>query len=423
MTDEQRREKFEETKVIPVSRSVFLEEWRSDPTAIIEKAKENDLSLGGYANVRAPASEKSPGGTMEWLLYNEGIRMVDFLGTPSSKMIYLPKIYTEKGESLDPLGQAMVAYWDQCYLRSLMTGFRTATLSGLTSQGGWRPLYDEAPIRSPQISAGFNFTRIVGLTRGIREDEYRVRRWANASTEQKMQKIVEGTEPEVFELTRKTKKVQLDNYRAGIEWTDEFINDPQTRAADITNAIEEIAIGHRLELLGDLGKLIVDTRTENGASYQYDVSNSTFGGYTHTANRLEYPYWTAFKDSFGDAYTPNVTIGNANAITSLKLMSITDGNNLSYGSFAMIEGSGLVDLNEDGVGMMFGRITNSGTGLTNTALYSFPSATTLAFIMNLGMTQDEIERVPGPRKTRRWLGAKSAFAILDPLGIREIEFA
>ena len=104
-------------------------------------------------------------------------------------------------------------------------------------------------------------------------------------------------------------------------------------------------------------------------------------------------------------------------------MSVTDGNNITYGSFAMVEGSGLVDLNAEGAGMMFGRITNSGTGLADNVLYSFPRNSTLAFVMNLGMTQDEIERDPGPRKTKRWLGAKSKFAILDPRGVRDIDFA
>ena len=150
--------KFDEIKVIPTDRAAFLEEWRNDPKAVLQKAEENDLSLGGYGDVRAPASQGSPGGTMEWLLYNEGIRMVDHLGIPSSKMANLPKIYAEKGEVTDPLAKAMVAYWDQCYIRTLMTGKRAVDLSNLTVAGGWRPRFDEGPIRSPQISPGFDFT-------------------------------------------------------------------------------------------------------------------------------------------------------------------------------------------------------------------------------------------------------------------------
>ena len=408
--------------VIPGTRDEFLAEWREDPKAILEKAEKADLSLEGYANSRAPATQESPGSTMEWLLFNEGVRTQDTLQVPSTRLEDLPDLDPVNGQH-EPLSRAVIAHCDEVYNQALITGTRaSAALSPLTVNGGWRPTYDEAPVRSPQIAPGFNFLEVVAMTRGIREDKYRVRRWKNDSDEQKMQKLAEGTEPKLFEITRDKTDVSLNNYRAGIEWTDEFANDAQTRFADLTNAIEEIAIGHRIVLLQDLGRLIHDSVPSGNT---YTTSGQTVAGVTATAGQLEYPFWVKFMKDFGNAYIPNVTLGNPTSITSLELMSMTAGNqNITYGSWAMVPNSNIRNLNGDLTQMSYGYISgDTATGFGDTELFTFQRETTLVFVMRLGMDQDEMERVPGPRKTRRWLGAQSAFAVSDPEGIRSINYA
>ena len=417
--DKNIRDDFDKTTVLPTTREEFLEEWRSDPKAVLDRAEEADLSLQGYADVRAPASKESPGSTLEYVLYNEGIRAVDTLHVPSTRANDLPKIYADETSGVEPLGHVVRAYWDQAYTKTLITGERAANLSNLTVGGGWRPRYDEGPVRSPNIAPGFNFTEVVALTRGIREDKYRVRRWTNAGGEKKMQKITEGTEPKIFEMTRATSEVGLDNYRAAVEWTDSFANDPQTRMADLTNAIEEIAIGHRIELLQDLGTLV---RTSVPSGNVWAAASNAITGYTHAPGQLTYPYWTRFLKEFGNAYVPNVTLGSLDAIQNLELMSITGGNNISYGSWAMVPGSRFRSLNGDNTAMDWGYIEGNTAFTKNTSLYTFQREVTLAFAMRLGMDQDEVERDAGPRKTRRWLGAMSTFAVLDPNAIREIDY-
>ena len=402
----------------PGTRQALAEEWRSDPQAVIDKAEEADLTLEGYANARAPACPESPGSAMEFLLYNQGIRMTDTLDVPSTLGSDLPNV-DPIGVPAEPAARALMGYWDEVYRGALITGYRaTASASALTAGGAWRPYYDEAPVRSPQIAPGFNFLEVVAYTRGIREDKFRVRRWTNATNEQKMQNVAEGTEPKLFEMTRASDDVTLQNYRAAVEWTDDFINDPQTRAADITNAIEEIGIGHRAMLLEDLGKLVHDSRP-SGNEY---TATGTIAGQTHTAGELSYPFWVTYLKLFGNAYIPNVTLGSPVSITNLELMSMQRGNAITYGSWSMVPNTNIRNLNGDLTEMNYGYISGSNTGFSDTELFTFQREVCLVFVMQMGMNQDELERVAGPRKTRRWLGAKSAFAASDPSSIRSISY-
>ena len=128
--------------VKPGTRDEFLAEWKHDPTEVFDRAKAAGLALDSYSRVRAPASEHSRGeSTMEWLLYNLGVRMVDTVYAESTPMIHFD-LAPDDGPK-DPLVRAMNAYWDECYYRTLWTGKRNASaISTLTSGGPWRPIYD-----------------------------------------------------------------------------------------------------------------------------------------------------------------------------------------------------------------------------------------------------------------------------------------
>ena len=234
-----------------------------------------------------------------------------------------------------------------------------------------------------------------------------------------MQEIAEGTEPKLFEITRADTEIAMRNYRAGIEATDEFLNDSQTRASDITNAIEEIAIGHRIALLLQVAKLLKDSVPANNT-----YASANVHGITHVTGQMDYPNWTVFMKEFGNAYIPNVTIGNKTAITSLELMSMTAGDqNITFGSWTMVPNTNIRSLNGDITSMDYGWIDDdTATGLTATELITFARPTTAVYVQQRGMDQDEMERVPGPRKTRRWLGTKSTFGIRDANGLRRITF-
>ena len=409
----------ERTMVQPVSRDAFLAEWRDDPKAIFERADEAELDLHAFGSVRAPATIESPGSTWEWLLFNEGVRMADTFAVPSTRMVNLPAIDPPAGQDPEPMARAMNAYWDECYTRTVFTGQRAAqSLSTQTVGGPWRPRYDEAPIRAPQIAPGFDFMELVAFSRTISEDRYRIPQWRNRQAEQIMQEVAEGTEPKLFEITRDETEVAMRNYRAGIEATDSFLNDNQTRAMDITNAIEEIAIGHRIALLNAVCKLLNDS-VPSGNVY----TSGNVHGITHESGQMDYPNWNVFLKRFGNAYIPNTTIGNSTAITSLELMSMSAGDqNISFGNWSMVPNSNIRNLNGDFTQMNYGWVDDSSIGFTNTKLITFQRETTIVYVQRRGMDQDEMERVPGPRKTRRWLGTQSTFGLRDANGLRQINF-
>ena len=404
--------------VIPGTRDELLHDWREDPQIIIDQTREANVPLDSFVNQRAPASPESPGSAVEYILYNEGIRMTDTFHVQSSPMRACPDTDPSKGEP-EPLARLMIAHWDEKYREALYTGKRSAaSLSTQTVNSIWRPIADDAPFRQPQIAPSMDFRELLAFSRRITEDTYRVNRWKNASKEQVMQELAEGTEPKLFEITRDDNQIPMLNYRAGVEATDSFLNDPLTRTSDITNAVEEIGIGHRITLLRGAAKLIHDSRPSGNT---YDASAQTVGGVTFEAGRVDYARWTHFMTTFGSAYTGDVAIGNEQSVVALKLMSITDGDNLSLGSWSMMPNSNIRDLNGDMTNLAYGWIDGVAE-LVNSKLQVFQRATTLAFIERMGMDQDEMERVPGPRKTRRWLGTQSLFATLDNTGIREFDF-
>ena len=409
--------------VEPRSRDLLLAEWRDDPNIVLEQAREANVPLNTYSNMRAPATPESPGSTVEWLLYNLGFRMVDTLTVPSTRGSSLPRTHVDEGDPPCPTGRLLNAYWDECYVRTLLTGYRSAaSVANLTVGSVWRTRYEEGPVRSPQVDSGVNFMDLVAFARNITEETYRVSQWNNAMSEQTMQVLTEGTEPMLFELTRSSEETQLDNFRAGIEATDSYLTGSQTRASDITNAVEEIAIIHRLILSRRVAKLIHDNLPSGNTYDTAAAANRTIAGVTHQQNTLLYPHWKAFKKTFGNAYTGDTVIGNEKSITDLELMSVTGGTNLSFGSFAMVPNSNVRNLNEDDLSLAYGWI-DGVSELENSELTVYQRATTAAFVSRMGMDQDEVERVAGPRRTRRWLGAQSAFAIVDPRGIRVIDYS
>ena len=410
--------------VIPTTRDAVLEEWRSDPQAIIDQAAEAVLPLDAFLTARAGPSEESPGSTSEWLLYNSGVRMVDNFYVPSTQMSVLPNI---EERATEPIAHLMNAYWDERYNETLMTGVRAAnSLATIQTNTVWRPIREEMPFRQPQIAPAFDFMNILGFARRIPEDQFRLNRMTNDSGEQMMQVLAEGTEPRLFELARSSDLWEMTEYRAGIEATDGFLNDPQVRAMDITNAVEEIAIGHRIILLRAAVKLITETSLTGNKAY---VSKGTeIGGVKHTMGKVSYPHFTDFITRFGTAYKPDCVIGNEKSITAFKLMSISDGQNLTLGSWAMMPNSNVMDFNGDMMSWGYGWIDDNSTNKTATGLtdefklWAFQKATTIGYVQRMGMDQDEIERVPGPRKVRRWLGTESLFCRIDPNGVGTFDF-
>ena len=109
---EQAREYQDFGPVEAGTRDELLQDWRKDPNIVVEQSEEANLPLDAFANLRAPATPDSPGSTVEWLLYNEGIRMVDTFYQPSSRMQGLPDIDPMKGREPEPLARMMNAYWD-----------------------------------------------------------------------------------------------------------------------------------------------------------------------------------------------------------------------------------------------------------------------------------------------------------------------
>ena len=411
--------------VMPVTRGRLLDEWRSDAKGVIEQAKEVDMPLDGFLNAKAPATRESPGSAVDVVLFNQGIRTVDTYNVSSTKTNGIPTMFTEVGEPKHPVAKLLNAHWDECYNRTLLTGQKAATsLAPIEINSVWRQIADEMPYRMPLIAPAFNFMKLLAFGRRIREDQYRLNKWTNASKEQMMQEIAEGTAPRLFELGRDSKIWEMIDYRAGIEATDSFLNDPQVRVSDITNAIEEIAIGHRIVLLQKLCKTIVGMRkSSNVFNAKTDVVNP-FMGVTYAQGRIDWPRYTLFKTKSGTAYHFDCAIGNELSIVAMLCMSMTDGTNLTFGSWAMSDKSTIEYFNEMTGKFGLGWVDKDAeTGFSDNHLYFFQRMSTVGYVQRSGMDQDEMQRVPDERKMRRWLGTSSLFCEIDDNSVWEYDMS
>lgn len=411
--------------VMPTGRVDLLSEWKSDPQAVLDRARESDMPTDSYCNARAAPTPASPGSAVDFLLYNSGVRMVDTFNVPASKMDDLPDIIPEQGAKVEPLAQMMNAYWDEAYNRALITGRKSATsLAPIESNTIWRPIRDERPFRQPNIAPTFSFMKLLAFSRRIREDQYRLNKWKNQSKEQMMQELAEGTEPRLFEIIRDTQQFEMTDYRAGIEATDSFLNDPQVRASDITEAVEQIAIGHRIVLLRKACKTIVDACPSSHVFNAKTGVDNPYLGITYNKGRMDWPRYSYFRKLAGSAYVYDCAIGNEKSITSLENMTVTDGTNITFASWTMMPNSRVENFNEDEVSLGYGWVDNNAeTGFNDDELIFFQKMTTLGYVQRMGMDQDELERVPGPRKVRRWLGTSSLFCNIDPTGIRRYDMS
>ena len=93
----------------------------------------------------------------------------------------------------------------------------------------------------------------------------------------------------------------------------------------------QIAIGHRIILLRDAAKLT----TSRTLAANNTESGGSIAGVNHTKGKVSYAHWVDFMTKFGTAYRGDCALGNPTSITALKLMSITDGENLSLGSWSI----------------------------------------------------------------------------------------
>ena len=105
-------------------------------------------------------------------------------------------------------------------------------------------------------------------------------------------------------------------------------------------------------------------------------------------------------------------------------MSITDGENLSLGSWSMLPNSNIVDFNGDMMNLGYGWVDDdTSTGFKDEKLWVFQRATTIGYVQRMNMDQDELERDAGLEITRRWLGTESLFCEIDTNGMRSFDFS
>ena len=401
-------------RVMPTTRGKLLEEWESDPKAIIDRARDSKLPLDSFLNAYSPPSRVSPAGATEWLLFNNDIRTVDTPYQKSSLVTDIPSAW-ERGS--DPKAALLSAHWDEKFFNAVMTGERTVNaLAPMASNTVWNPIVNEQPYVLPRLAPPFRLTDILGMSRRISDPTYRLNKITTKSSEMQMLDSAESTLPQFYELGREFEDFKMRTKRLAVEATYEYLSGP-VRVTDITRSIEGVGILYQDALLREGIRLIV-SKTTSGTT-----AGGTFAGIKHVQGKVSFGHWKKHLTSFGTAYRCNLVLGNPDSITKFWLMSITDGENLSLGSFAMLPETNIRDLNGDITDLAVGWVDKDNTtNFTVNKLWTCQRETTLGFVQGTNLDQDETVRDPELRTVQRYFSTGNLFCILDENGMKYYDF-
>ena len=417
--------RYGDVRTIPIDQ--LVEEWKSDAPGILDQARQVNLQLNEFLNLRAAKDPEDPRSLCpvpHLILENVGIRVESSAPgrDDTTRIGDLPDI---GGESQDPLSELYTAYLDDVYREVLLSGRRALTaLTSLQAGSQLRPYYDEMPIRYPEIAPDFDFRNVVARIRSTREDVYRINRLDNEAADNMMKVEAEGAEGKIVKLIRSSDEIQLLLYRLGYEISDSFRHSAGASAEDVRDGVVRIAIGQRILNLYRMG-VVIRTGTPTATANNVEASaQGTIGGVAHTAGEIKYPLFLDFTSSFGPAYQCNVVIGNRQSVNTLRTMSLSGPDNVTFGSvISLLPNANFVDLNGGMMNMSFGHIDNDDqTGFTGSKLWCFDRDTTLVFVQRPAMDQDELQRDAGRMTTRRWFGTSSNFGILDNTGMKTYAF-
>jgi len=417
-----------------LNRSDLFKRWESETgfSEIMGDADESNLTLSQQLETMSPTDpSQHQYQAVEELLYRRGYDLYDdddgqIVSSPMRNFGRWSKDSDVSDTDAANDRLLLDEHLAKSYSKTLTTGIKTRNLllmKSLQSTGTLEvgnplnPYYDAQFIRAKLFGPSIDFRRIVGNITRIREEVYRLPKYNNSTDERKMDRRAEGAMPRMMELDYQDQTLQFQLFRKGIEATYDYLNSSQTRVSMIRNAIEEVAEQHRIALF----ELVV-TEIEKKLPTANEFTRT--GG---AANKITFNQWLRFRKRFGSLYSPDIVLGNSEAITQFELMfadfSLGDANGtqVPVGQLSQYN-SGLVRnpqlLNNVPTVPEYGWYDDLSTDIIEpNKLLVFDRERSSNLVFQIGSDQDETKREPGPRVIQRFLATKAGVEVPDPNGI------
>lgn len=384
------------------------------------------FTVGEVLENHSPASPENPSTAVDHILYKRGFNLYDNEFQISSRMNafganWQQQDYNKREDRLSDL-VLVDSHLDMAYWKSLISGTKTTgmgvseslfknlnQLGGISSGSVLNPKFEATFIRAKLFGPSIDFRRIVGDIEYITEENYNLNKDNNKDDERAMEEYPEGVVPKIMTLEYSEENLTFKRFRGGIRATYDYLNSNQTRVSRIRNAIEEIAIYHRIKLFEMIVKAIKDA-----------LPSGNIG----SAKALNWTNWRDFVKGFGSMYSADVMLCKTAESTKWENMSVFNTTSgLATISQLIATNPQFVSnpyiLNNNPVIPEYGWYDGAGAGLQDNKYLTFDRDRSSKLVFQRGSDQDETVREAGPQVITRYLSTKAGAFVPDANGIRE----
>ena len=426
--------------------------FRDDIIDRSEDKGEEAYSIGEILENHSPSDQENPSAAVDFLLYNRGFNLYDKQFRVSSRMKsfggpWREKSYDKRDHKLSDLVLAD-AHLDMSYWRTLISGRRSKDLGilesvfkNLNQLGGidagnvLNPVREGPFFRGKLFGPAIDFRRVVGDIEFITEETYKLNKDTNDDDERRMETYPEGVVPKIMTLEYSDESLTFQRFRGGVRASYDYLNSNQTRIGRIRNAIEEIAIYHRIVLFEMVMEAIF-----NGLADHFE-NDTTARVYRQNATGnppLTWNVWRDFTKGFGAFYSPDImicrsaasTIWESMAMTTNPAGGVTSHQGVTVGQFVATSqnlNSNPYILNNTPLIPEYGwydALKQSVLQSTNNyhEYLVFDRDRSSIIVFQRGSDQDETEREAGPQIITRYLSTKAGAYCPDNNGVRMLAF-
>lgn len=275
----------------PIPRRQFNDEFRENTDYYVDMARKLKLPVQEIMRRHSPTQEQGyPEDCIHDLLYRNGVCVKSTLSQPAT-------LFNEAYE-VPHIRQLIFAYMDDVYERSFWGSAYdylsrasdiSSTLSNLTVNTAWRPIFDrpigEKKMIAPQIRIGMLIAEIETQDDDVvRDSDYDV-----PTVDETMRNIAEGAEIPTVEMKASDDFKKMKKVGIGLELTDEFL-DSDIRMSLVRKWVMRVAIVHEISLVIECVNILRDT------AVRVDATGIPIGddldGIIDVGFEMEEPYMT-----------------------------------------------------------------------------------------------------------------------------------
>ena len=414
-----------------VARRKFAAAFDEDPVGIMNRCAQRKETLrDGMMRYVGEVDEKTGVRPFDWLLGQNDVRFAeddfgeateletfgdwtreDTLKTPRALLLNeaVGDTYRSAVEARRSIPLPIVRQIIDEYESGRLNLNRDVDVDQLSPADPLNPYDDEMWIRDKLYAPIVDYRRIVGKMRSTRRDVVRQPKYTNAN--EAMQPTPELVEPKYLDISYEATIHKFTSIGIAIRASYEFLNGGGDRLDVIRDAVDRVAVSHRIHLFEQIVKAIGAARPSANV-------------FPSTATALDADNWLSFQKKFNEGYRMDILLADPDAITNFqKLIAGSTDTTMNYmnliasGMFGA--GNMPMSLNEMPIVPQYAwydKLTGAQELPTGKYL-AFDRMRSSCINFQRGNDQDEMKQDPATRSVSRYLNTNYVIYVPEPNGI------